>query len=184
MSAGKTTNGAEPWRIAWITGATSGIGRGLALTLARNGVVVAGSARTAENLAELAALSPNIRAYPVDVTDAAAMAETVASIERDLGPIDLAVLNAGIWQPMGVSDYDLTAATRANAVNYLGVINGLAPIMPLMCARGSGQIAFLGSVAGYRGSGKPLPTARTKAALINLAESPIRSCRRAASKSR
>lgn len=161
----------EPWRVAWITGASSGVGRELALRLARNGVVVAASARTAEKLAELAALSPNIRAYPVDVTDAAAMAKTVADIERDLGPIDLALFNAGIWQPMGVSDYDLAAATRANAVNYLGVINGLAPIMPLMCARGSGQIAFLGSVAGYRGLGKIAAYGPTKAALINLAES-------------
>ncbi|MFN0219754.1 MAG: SDR family NAD(P)-dependent oxidoreductase [Hyphomicrobium sp.] len=171
MTDGQPTTAATPWRIAWITGASTGIGRELALRLARDGAIVAVSARSADKLSELAALSPNIRAYPVDVTDAAAVAATATRIAADLGPIDLAVLNAGVWHPMTVSDYDLAKATESMTVNYVGVMNALAPLMLTMSARGAGQIALVASVAGYRGLPKGAAYGPTKAALINLAES-------------
>jgi short-subunit dehydrogenase len=157
--------------VVWITGASTGIGRALALSFARDGLKVAVSARSADKLNELAQLSTNISAYPVDVVDAAAVASTADRISRDIGPIDLAILNAGIWHPMSASNYDLADATESISVNYVGVINGLDPVMRVMIARGRGHIALVSSVAGYRGLPKSAAYGPTKAALINLAES-------------
>ncbi len=91
---------AARWATAWITGASSGIGRELALQLAAAGTKVAVSARSADKLAELTKLSSNIIAVPLDVTHRESMAAAVARIEKDLGPLDLVVLNAGVWHPM------------------------------------------------------------------------------------
>lgn len=164
-------NISDPWKVVWITGGSSGIGRALAKRLASAGSVVAVSARSADKLGDLARSDPNIRAYPVDVTDEQAMARTCASIEAELGAIDLAVLNAGVWHPMTASTYDLAKSKASVGVNYLGVLNGLDPVMKAMIARGSGKIALIASVAGYRGLPKGAAYAPTKAALISLAES-------------
>ena len=91
---------AAEWRSVWITGASSGIeARKPALRLARRGAKVAASARSADKLAALAAANPNITAYPLDVTDAQAARDVHAAIVSAQGPLDLAVLNAGIWRP-------------------------------------------------------------------------------------
>jgi short-subunit dehydrogenase len=155
----------------WITGASTGIGRDLALSFAYDGHRVAVSARSADKLRELEALSSNISVYPVDVTDAIAVAETAAAIERELGPLDLAILNAGVWHPMTASRYDLAKVKTSMEVNYYGVTNALDPVMKAMMARGRGHLAIVSSVAGYRGLPKGAAYAPTKAALISLAES-------------
>jgi short-subunit dehydrogenase len=157
----------------WITGASSGIGRAVALEYARAGAVVAASARSADALAALAgepAAGGRIHAFTVDVTDRAAMAATVARIERELGAIELAILNAGTHQPVDAREFDAAVFDRLFAVNLTGTVNGLAAILPRLVARRAGHVALVASVAGYGG----LPTAAaygaTKAALINLAE--------------
>ena len=162
---------AARWRTAWITGASTGIGRALAVALAQRGVKVAASARTADALAELARAHPGIAPLPLDVLDAAAMAEAVRSIEGTLGPIDLAVLNAGTWEPMSTRNYSAAKAARSMAVNYQGIVNGLEALLPAMLQRGAGHIALMASVAGYRGL-SPLTAAYApaKAAVISLAE--------------
>lgn len=161
----------KSWKVIWITGASSGIGQALARRLAAAGATVAVSARSADKLEEEAGRHSSIRAYPVDVTDAAAVADTFARIEAELGPVDLAVLNAGIWHPMTASTYNLDKAKASMAVNYEGVVNALAPAMRAMIARRSGHIALVASVAGYRGLYKGAAYAPTKAALNSLAES-------------
>lgn len=83
--------------IAWVTGASSGIGREVALELARRGYTVAVTARRVDELQALAAQSPNIFAFPGDTTDRAAIAGIVAEIEAAHGPIALAFLNAGVY---------------------------------------------------------------------------------------
>ena len=90
-----------PWKTAWITGASSGIGRELALQLARAGVNVAASARSADKLAELETEHPGIKSFPLDVTDASAVARTIEAITAQLGPIDLRVIIAGIRTESG-----------------------------------------------------------------------------------
>jgi short-subunit dehydrogenase len=158
------------WQVVWITGASTGIGRDVAIKLAAAGAKVAVSARNATKLAELEALSPNIKAYQLDVTDLAATKVVAANIERDLGPIDLAILNAGVWYPMGLKDYNPATIAAAMAVNFTGLTHGLAPLLPAMTKRKSGHIAIVSSVAGYRGLPIAISYAPTKAAAISLAE--------------
>jgi short-subunit dehydrogenase len=160
-----------PWKLVWITGASTGIGRELALRLANGGAIVAVSARSADKLAALEKEHPRIRAYRLDVEDAQAAKATVEKIESDLGPIELAVLNAGIWQMMAVSDFSAERARQSMGVNYFGVVNALEPVIQKMVARRSGHVALVSSVAGYRGLLRGAAYAPTKAALNSLAES-------------
>lgn len=158
--------------VTWVTGASSGIGAALAHALAAQGRDVAISARSAAALAEIAAADPRrLRAMPLDVTAPEACAAVVDSIEAAMGPIGLAVLNAGTHKPLSADDFDVATARLLVEVNLMGVVNCLAPVLARMRARRAGHIAIVASVAGYGG----LPTASaygaTKAALINLAES-------------
>ncbi|PWR18560.1 SDR family NAD(P)-dependent oxidoreductase [Zavarzinia aquatilis] len=151
----------------WITGASSGIGFALAEEFVRQGWRVAASARGAQGLAQPPAGTITL---PLDVTDEAAVAGTVAAIEADHGPIDLAVLNAGNHRPTPASDLRPADFRDLFAVNVFGVVNGLAALLPLMRARGRGRIAIVASVAGYSGLPGASAYGATKAALINMAE--------------
>ena len=161
-------------RTVWITGASSGIGRELALLYARAGASVAVSARRTDELDRLAADNPGpgrIVAVPVDVADEAAMARAADAIEAALGPLDLAIFNAGTHAPVDVEHFTVAPFRHLVEINYMGAVHGLAAVVPRFILRRKGQIAVVASVAGYRG----LPTAAaygpTKAALINLCES-------------
>jgi short-subunit dehydrogenase len=159
------------WKVIWITGASTGIGRELALRLAAQNVKVAVSARSPGKLAELEAASANIKAYPLDVSDLAASKTVAAAITADLGPIDLAILNAGVWYPMEAATFKSTTIQESMAINFFGVTNALEFLLPTMLARKSGHVAIVASVAGYRGLPVAPAYAPTKAALISLAES-------------
>lgn len=157
--------------LAWVTGASSGIGRALALRLARDGRRVVISARRREILDEMASELPDrLIAWPLDVTDAAAVAAAVPQIEAAHGPIDLAVLNAGTHQPMSATDFDASRFATLIDLNLLGVARGMAAVLQPMARRRRGHIAVVASLAGYAG----LPTAAaygaSKAALINMCE--------------
>lgn len=158
------------WKIVWITGASTGIGRELALHLARQGSIVAVSARSTEKLSEMHALDARIRPYPLDVGDPVRVEQVFAQIENDLGPVDLAVLNAGIWHMMNVRDFSAARAAESMQVNYVGVVNAMEHVMRSMTARRAGQIGIVSSVAGYRGLLNGAAYAPTKSALINLCE--------------
>ncbi len=108
--------------------------------------------------------------FPVDVSDEAAMAAAAAAIEDAIGPLDLAILGAGMFTPLEIDQFDVALIRRHLEINYMGAVHGIAALMPRFLARASGHFAVIASVAGYRG----LPTAAaygpTKAALINLCE--------------
>jgi NAD(P)-dependent dehydrogenase (short-subunit alcohol dehydrogenase family) len=157
-------------RVAWVTGAGKGIGRALALRLARDGWTVAASARTANDLVRLAAEHPLIHAFPLDVTDAGASQRVCAEIAARLGPIDLAVLNAGTYIPTGAAPFDAAAFAEQFRVNVAGVVTGLSLLVPRFVARRRGHIAVMSSVAGYRGLPAAGAYGGTKAALINMCE--------------
>ncbi len=160
-----------PWSTAWVTGASTGIGRELVLQLAQAGVKVAISARSADRLSELERKHPNLKAFAVDVTDPAAVTRTADAVRAYLGgAIDLAVFNAGVWSPMSAANYDVAAAVQSMNVNYNGSILPLQAVMPAMMERKAGHIALVASVAGYRGLAQSAAYAPTKAAHINLAE--------------
>lgn len=156
---------------AWITGASSGIGAALAHELAARGWTVAVSARRESELQAIAASSDAIHPFVCDVTDRAAMAETVAAIEAAHGPIALGVMNAGIYLPTALPTFDATLFDRTFEVNLGGTVNGLAALVSRMVAREAGHIALVSSVAGYGGLGTSAAYGASKAALFNLGES-------------
>jgi short-subunit dehydrogenase len=160
------------WPIVWVIGASTGIGRELAVQLAARGSVVAVSARSAEKLRDMPQDLPGkIHAYPVDVTDAGHTKVVADTIARELGPIDLVICAAGRYRPLDATAFDVANFTDTMTVNYLGVIHVLANLLPMMRARGKGHVAWIASVAGLRGLPKAAAYGPSKAALINLAES-------------
>ena len=100
-------------KVAWVTGASSGIGRAVAEALAREGATVAISARREELLNEVAgSMGGNAHAYPLDVTDERAIYDGAEKIEADLGPIEILVANAG-GPPSGTFESTDDDALRA-----------------------------------------------------------------------
>jgi NAD(P)-dependent dehydrogenase (short-subunit alcohol dehydrogenase family) len=156
--------------IAWVTGASSGIGRAVALELAQRGFKVAATARRAAELEALAADSPNIFSFPGDTTDRAAMAAMIPGIEAAHGPIALAFLNAGVAFIAERDGFSAGLVWRTFEINIGGTANCLEPVLAAMKRRGKGQIALTSSLAGYGGiAGSGYGSA--KAALIYMAES-------------
>lgn len=159
--------------VAWITGASSGIGEAVALELARRGWTVAITARRLDQLEDVArraeGLPGRIVAHAGDVTDSAAMKAVIDGIERVQGPIALAFLNAGI-APDSHGLLDIEAFERIIAVNLVGTARGLAAVLERMALRGRGQIALNASVAGYGGLPGASAYGVSKAAVIHLGE--------------
>jgi NAD(P)-dependent dehydrogenase (short-subunit alcohol dehydrogenase family) len=168
--------------VAWITGASSGIGEAVALELARQGWTVAITARRLELLEDIArraeGLPGRILAHAGDVTDADSMKAVIEGIESVQGPIALAVLNAGI-APDSDGILDMEAFERIIAVNLVGVARGLSVLLERMSARGRGQIAVNASVAGYGGLPGASAYGVSKAAVIHLCETLRFDCDRA-----
>ncbi len=165
-----------PWRRVWITGAGTGIGRSTVLLLARRGcdVVITGRRMNIlESVAEEArAQGYDGRIWPLsmDVTEPGAYERAVADIQQHWDLPDLVILNAGNHIEMPLDQLNLDSCRSLMEINYFAVMAGLETVLPLMRARGSGQVACTASLAGYRG----LPTAAaygaSKAALINACE--------------
>lgn len=161
--------------IVWISGASSGIGRALALKLAGEGYGVAVTARNHEKLVELQAeasgLPGSIIVLDGDVTDAEDMEHVMASIEYEHGALAMAILCAGVYQPVHGEDLNRADFEETFAVNLSGVVNCLLPAIRHMKAKGQGQVAIVSSVTGYTGLPTSAAYGATKAALINMAES-------------
>ena len=159
---------------AWVTGASSGIGRAVALRLARDGWQVAATARRADALAaleaEAAGLSGAIASLLCDVTDLEQVAAAVARMEADHGGVDLAILNAGVYLPDRAESLDATAFRAQVALNLVGTVDCIQALMPGWLERRRGHLAVVSSVAGYSGLPSSLAYGATKAALINLCE--------------
>lgn len=156
----------------WITGAGKGIGRAVALKLAEDGWRVAASARTRADLDALEREAPagRIVGYPLDVTDIEATRRVVGEMERTLGLPDTVILNAGTHKPTPADNFSIADVRTLVETNLMGTANGLAEIMPRFMARGSGHIAVVASLAGYRGLPTSAGYGASKAALINMCE--------------
>jgi short-subunit dehydrogenase len=160
-----------PWKIAWITGASGAICGEIARRLAAAGVTIAATARPSGKLDQLAAANERIKAYPADVLKPDELKAAVAKIESEVGPIELAMLGAGMYVPFDIRNIDLDGFHHSMALNVDGVINTVAVVLPAMLARKSGQIAIMGSLFGYAGWPGNGSYGASKAAVINLAES-------------
>jgi short-subunit dehydrogenase len=160
-----------PWKVVWITGASGAICGEVARMLSAAGVTIAGTARPSERLNTLVAQSERIKPYPADVLDPAALKKTVARIEAELGPIELALLGTGMYAPFDLRNIELDGFHRSMTLNVDGVINAVAAVLPQMLARKTGHIAIMGSLFGYSGWPENGSYGASKAAVINLAES-------------
>ena len=150
----------------WLIGASSGIGAALAGELARRGARLALSARDARKLQRIAI--NGALPVPCDVTDTDSLAEARSSVLAALGGIDLVVYLAGDYVPMRADNFNLAVAEQVINVNFTAAMHVTAAVLPDL--RPGGGIAFVASVAGYRGLPKALCYGPGKAALIHFAE--------------
>jgi len=145
-----------PFRVVLITGASSGLGAALALAYAGPGVALGLVGRNKERLAATAAACRAAGAVvdgaAIDVADGPALGAWLVAFDRSY-PVELLIANAGIsagpdpdspGEPLAVTEHQI-------AINLLGAVNTIAPLVPAMCGRGRGRIAVIASVAAFRG---------------------------------
>ena len=136
----------------WLVGASSGIGAAVAGELERRGARVALSARRIEKLNELAIQDALL--LPCDATDTASIASARAALLAAWGGVDLVIYLAGDYVPMRAEDFDLAVAEKVIGVNFNGAMRLASVVLPDL--NPAGGIAFVASVAGYRGLPKAL----------------------------
>ncbi len=163
-------------RSVLVTGASSGIGRGIALAYAAPGVRLALVGRDAERLEAAAAAArakgAAVEIASLDVRDRVAMATWIAAADCRQ-PFDLVVANAGITTGLGPDEFaEEPEAVRAIiATNLMGVLNTVEPLIEPMTSRGTGQLAMVGSIAGLHGLPYSPAYCITKAGVHAYAES-------------
>lgn len=163
--------------VALVSGAGRGIGREIALGLAADGARIALLGRTPETLAEAATACAAAGAaatavVPADVTDPGEVAAAVATAQRELGPVDLLVANAGLREPQAgpmwatdVDDWWAVVETNVRGVQLLDRV-----VVPGMLARGRGRILHVGSGMGQRPHPDWSAYSVSKAALSRLTD--------------
>jgi len=162
-------------RVAFITGASSGFGRGLALRLAGHGYAVGLSARRVERLEalaeELRALGGRAGVYPADVADRDSLLSAIRSCEEEMGPIDLMIANAGVGTYAGPEELDSLEVERVMKINFLGAVTATEGVLQGMLERGRGQIVAMSSLASFQGLLRHGAYCASKAAMNGFFES-------------
>jgi NAD(P)-dependent dehydrogenase (short-subunit alcohol dehydrogenase family) len=131
-------------KTAFVTGASSGIGKAASLALARAGYRVTGTSRRAVP----GEVRDGVRMVTCDVTDEASVAEAVAQAHAELGRIDLLVNNAGYAVSGAAEDSSVEQVRALFDTNFLGVVRVTNAVLPIMRAQGNGRILNIGSVLG------------------------------------
>jgi short-subunit dehydrogenase len=158
-------------KIIWITGASSGIGKALAIKFAENDWIVAASARRENLLNELKQVNQNIHPFPLDVTEIDKCKSTAKDIIDQLGNIDICVFGTGMHDPKSEKKFNLNKIREIMEVNYFGTMNSINSIYEYFTEKKNGQISIISSVAGYRGLPAAGAYCASKAALTSFAES-------------
>lgn len=161
-------------KVVLITGASSGIGRGLAVNLARRGASVGLLARRREILDQIAEEIINAggraRALPADVTQVDSVRAAVEELRHQFGPIDVLVANAGISINTSVPNLCEKEIAELINVNVIGVINSVSAVLPNMIRQGHGHLVVNSSLAAYRGLPKSAAYCASKAAISSFFE--------------
>ena len=162
------------YRTALITGASSGLGRGLALAFGRKGTHIIAAARRKTELdslvAEIKAGGGSAEAMVLDCSDADATYKAVRALDQRK-PLDLVIANAGAGFPTPASALDWRAVKQILDLNVLGAAATLSAALTGMVERNSGQLVAMASLAGYRGLPGSAAYCASKAALIAFCES-------------
>jgi NAD(P)-dependent dehydrogenase (short-subunit alcohol dehydrogenase family) len=159
-------------RVILITGGGSGIGRQLAKALSAQRAAVAVLDLTPEPLVSLhAELGGKAFAWAVaDVTDPLALAKAVRGLEKQLGPVDVLVANAGIGRETSALDFHAEDVAAVIRVNLIGVSNSIAAVLPSMLARRRGHLVAISSLASFRGMPRIIAYCAAKAGVNALME--------------
>lgn len=166
------------WRnkVVLLTGASSGIGEGLALALAKRGAVMGLVARRWGLLDDLAkrceGAGGQARTFAFDVTDADGLRQAADKLREEFGHIDVLIANAGV----GGADpdtrrYEPLAVKRLIDINLLGAVNAIHAVLPQMLERRSGHLVAISSLAGFRGLRGSAAYSASKAAMTAFFES-------------
>jgi short-subunit dehydrogenase len=162
-------------RVVLITGASSGIGRGLAKELARRGAAVGLLARRPEGLCqvlrEIRESGGRGVCLPADVRDADAVRTAAEKLSSEFGDIDILIANAGIGATTPGHNLPLEDITDVINVNLIGAANSAAAVIPSMIRRRSGRLVAIASLAGYRGLPSSAAYCASKAGLAAFFES-------------
>ena len=158
-------------KIIWITGASSGIGKALAIKFAEKGWTVAASARRENLLEDLNKFNPNIYSFPLDVTEIENCKLVANKIIQKFGGIDICVFGTGMHDPKSEKRFNLNKIREIMEVNYFGTMNSINSIYEYFSEKKNGQISIISSVAGYRGLPAAGAYCASKAALTSYAES-------------
>ena len=158
-------------KVVWITGASSGIGKALAIKFANEGWTVAASARREHLLKELNISNSNIHSYPLDVTSIAQCKSVFKDILNDFKDVQICVFGTGINDPKSEKKFNLENVRKIMEVNFFGVMNSVNSIYKFYSEQKSGQISIISSVAGYRGLPAAGAYCASKSALTSFTES-------------
>jgi NAD(P)-dependent dehydrogenase (short-subunit alcohol dehydrogenase family) len=164
--------GAPAQPVALVTGAGRGIGREIALALAREGCHVAVAARSPDQIAVVAGAvaSLGVRAFPLvlDVTDESAVTRGVAAVVASLGAVDVLVNNAGIAESAPIAKTDAALWERHLRVNATGPFLLARAVLPAMLERRWGRVINIASLAGLVGAPYVAAYTASKHALVGL----------------
>ncbi|MFQ3592651.1 MAG: SDR family NAD(P)-dependent oxidoreductase [Gemmataceae bacterium] len=164
----------NPWKVALITGASSGIGWQLAKELARIGTAVGLLARRRDLLNQLADEISNaggtVAVAVADVADRQATVSALRGLEKQLGPCDLLIANAGVGAPTHLDPMNVPDIEKMFQVNVLGVVYSIEAVLPGMLARNRGHLVAVSSMAAYKGLPGENGYSASKAAVNNLME--------------
>ena len=160
-------------KVAMVTGASSGLGRHFAVTLARAGAKVAAAARRLDKLRELVGeiegFDGRAVALSLDVTDAASVRAAVAAAETELGAITILVNNAGVTVPKPVLELEEADWDRVVDTNLKGAWLVAQEVARHMARLGhGGSIINIASILGFAAASQLAPYAASKAGLIHL----------------
>lgn len=159
----------EEQKKIWVTGASSGIGKAVALRFAKEGWKVAVSARRVEILDELSK-NQNIFSYPLDVSNKDKVIEVFNKIKTDFNEVDLCIFSSGIYERQLEKQINIENIRKTFEINYFGVINCVKSVEDYFKNKKKGHIAIVSSPVGYRGLPKSTGYTPSKAALNNFTQ--------------
>lgn len=157
-------------KVAFITGASGDIGAAIAHEFVRCGAHVALVDSQAGGIRDLAnQIGENASWHECDVSDEAAMKNTIVAAEKEHGRLDIGILNAGIsLERTPLADLDVSIYDRIMAVNARGVFLGLKHLFPPIKRQGGGSIVITASTEGLRGNAGISPYTASKHAVVGL----------------